>query len=41
MENLSTSWFIEWSQVTNKLLFVWEPMNSCVKPLRPKIGIKA
>ncbi len=37
MENLSTSWLIIWSQVTNKILFVWGPMNSCVKPLRSKM----
>jgi len=36
MENLSTFGFMLWPQVIKRLLFVWAPMNSCVKSLRLK-----
>jgi hypothetical protein len=37
MRNLSISWLIVWPQVINKLmLFVWGPIGSLIKPLRPK-----
>jgi hypothetical protein len=38
MENLNTSWLVVWPQIINKMIFVWGPMSSCVKPLRLKVG---
>jgi hypothetical protein len=33
-------WLVAWPQVINKILLVWGPMSSCVKPLKQKIMTK-